>query len=203
MCPLFCGRTAVLLFHDGHLVYQMFGTGKLVDDKEAVADVEADVAAVVGIEEEVAHGAFPATVEVDTDKLAIGIEHRAAGVAACGVVGGNEGHGHLATEVGIAAIVLGLIELLELGFYHIVVDIGVLLVHDASEGAIGGVVDSILGAEALYMAVGHTQGKVGIGEEIAVGILHHHTTHIGAHEAVDLALVDIVGLLLVGGIGIR
>ena len=50
------------------------------------------------------------------------------------------------------------------------------------------------------MAVGHTKGKVGIGEEVGVGVLLHHAADIGAHETVDFTLVNIVGYLHVGRI---
>ncbi len=43
-------------------------------DEQQVSDVERDVAAELGIEGEVAHGAFPYAVEVDAYQLAVGIE---------------------------------------------------------------------------------------------------------------------------------
>ena len=180
----------------------MLGTGKLVDDEKAVADVEADVAAVVGVEEEVTHSAFPAAVEVNADKLAVGIENGTAAIAASGVVGGYEGDRHLALGVGITTIVVVVVELFEARLDNVVVDVGVLLLHDAFKGAVRRVVDGILGTEALHMAIRHTEGEVGVGEEITVGELLHHAADIGTHEAVDLAPVDVVVGLLVGGVGI-
>ena len=190
------------LLHDGHLVDEVCGTGEFVDDEEAVADVEADVAAVVGVEEEVAHGAFPAAVEVDAYELSVGIEHRAAAVAAGGVVGGNEAHGHLTIGVGVAAVVAVVVKLLELGLHHVVVDVGVLFLHDALEGAVGFVIDGVLGLEALHMAVGHTEGEIGIGEEVAVGVLLHHAADVGAHETVDLAAGEVVGDFVVAVVAV-
>ena len=65
--------TAFFSFHNRHLINQMPCTGKLVDDEEHVADVDRDVAADVGVVNEVAHRAFPATVEVETEKLAFSV----------------------------------------------------------------------------------------------------------------------------------
>ncbi len=67
-------RKAVLkppffLFHNGHLVYQVPRTSKFVDDEKHVSDVNRDVAADGGVVDEVAHRAFPAAVEVETQKL--------------------------------------------------------------------------------------------------------------------------------------
>ena len=72
----------------------MFGAGELVDDEEAVADVEADVATVVGVEEQVAHRAFPAAVEIQANQSAVGIKDRTSAVAASGMVGGDEADRH-------------------------------------------------------------------------------------------------------------
>ena len=65
-------------------------------------------------------------------------------------------------------------------------------VTDAVEGGVGGVVHSILGAEALHVAVSHTEGEVGIGEEVTVGILLHHASHISTHQTADFAFVGVV-----------
>ena len=63
----------------------MAGASVLVDEKEHKADVETDVAADVGIELQVAHCAFPNAVEIQADKVAVGIECGAARIAACGM----------------------------------------------------------------------------------------------------------------------
>ena len=59
------------LFFNGKFVYQVGGTGILVYNEQAVADVEGYVSAVVGVEQEVAHGAFPTTVEVEAYQFAV------------------------------------------------------------------------------------------------------------------------------------
>ena len=81
-------------------------TGKLVDDEEHVADVDADIAADVGVVDEVAHRAFPATVEVEAKELTFGIQYRATRVTTRGVDAGGEGHMHGAVFVGVTTIVL-------------------------------------------------------------------------------------------------
>ena len=58
----------------GHFFQQPLCMANLFYDEQQVPDVQRDVAAELGIEGEVAHGAFPNTVEVDTYQFAVGIE---------------------------------------------------------------------------------------------------------------------------------
>ena len=90
---------------DGHLVDEVTGTADPVDDKEGVADVEADVAAEIRIKLNVAHGALPHSVEVDADQTALAVNDRTAGVASGSVVGGNEAdrHGSVAAPAPVVA----------------------------------------------------------------------------------------------------
>ena len=107
------GYTAFFhLFYNCHFIYQMPCTCELVDNEEHIADVDADIATDVGVVDEVAHRAFPAAVKVEAEELAFGIQNRAARVAACGVHTGGESHVHGAVLVGIATVVLVVIELL-------------------------------------------------------------------------------------------
>jgi len=50
-----------------HFVKQITGASQFVDDKKCVSDIEYNVAAAVGVEYQVAHGPFPATVEIDSN----------------------------------------------------------------------------------------------------------------------------------------
>ena len=52
----------------------MPSTSELVDDEKHIADVDANVAADVGVVNEVTHCAFPAAVEVEAEELAFGIQ---------------------------------------------------------------------------------------------------------------------------------
>ena len=69
---------SLALFHDSHLFNQVPSTSKLVDDEEYITDIDADVAANVGIVDEVAHRAFPAAVEVKAEKLPLSVQNWAA-----------------------------------------------------------------------------------------------------------------------------
>ena len=66
------------LFYNCHFIYQVPSTGKLVDNEEHIADVDADIATDVGVVDEVAHRAFPAAVEVEAKELSVGVQNRAA-----------------------------------------------------------------------------------------------------------------------------
>ena len=48
-------------------------SSELVDDEEHITNVDADITANVGVVDEVAHRAFPATVEVEAEELAFGV----------------------------------------------------------------------------------------------------------------------------------
>lgn len=54
------------LSHQRNFLNEMFGTGKFIDDKQHITDIDGDVTALVGVVLDVAHGAFPATIEVQT-----------------------------------------------------------------------------------------------------------------------------------------
>lgn len=76
-----CGNTALLyttLFHEYHLVQQVICSGEFVYREQDVADVERDVAAIVRIEDDIAHSSFPDTVEIQTYQVAVLVYHRAA-----------------------------------------------------------------------------------------------------------------------------
>jgi hypothetical protein len=58
----------------------------LVHDEQQVPDVQGDVPADFGVEGNVGHRSFPYAVEVDADEVAVGVDDRASGVAAGGMV---------------------------------------------------------------------------------------------------------------------
>lgn len=67
-----------LIFGEHHFIYKVSGTGDLVDNEQDVADIEADIPAIVGVEYYVAHRPFPDTVEIYAHKVALGIDYRAS-----------------------------------------------------------------------------------------------------------------------------
>ena len=64
----------LFLFHYRHLINQVPCSSEFVDDEKHIANVDADVAADVGVVDKVAHRAFPAAVEVEAEELAFGIQ---------------------------------------------------------------------------------------------------------------------------------
>ena len=70
---------------------------------------------------------------------------------------------HGAVLVGITPIVFLVVQFLRARLHHIVVDVGVLFLHDAFECGEMAVGLTILGLEAFHLAVGDTQREVGIG----------------------------------------
>lgn len=65
------------LFREDHFLQQVVGTGKLVDCEQDVADVKRNVAAIVRVEDDVAHRAFPDAVEIQAYQVAVLVYHRA------------------------------------------------------------------------------------------------------------------------------
>lgn len=59
----------------------MVCAGKLVNSKQDITDVKRDVAAVVRVEDDVAHRAFPYAVEIQTDQVAVLVDYRASRIA--------------------------------------------------------------------------------------------------------------------------
>ena len=66
------------LLGEDHFLQQVVGTGKLVDCEQDVADVERNVAAIVWVEDDVAHRAFPHAVEIQAYQVAVLVYHRAS-----------------------------------------------------------------------------------------------------------------------------
>ena len=85
-----------MLFCKCHFVKKVVGFADLVDGEEDIADVEGNVAADLRIEDDVTHCAFPYAVEVEAYQVSVGIDDRTSGIAACGVVGGDEAYRNLA-----------------------------------------------------------------------------------------------------------
>ena len=75
MRPTAC---AIMLFCKCHFVKKVVGFADLVDGEEDIADVEGNVAADLRIKDDVTHCAFPNAVEIDSDEVAFGIDHRAS-----------------------------------------------------------------------------------------------------------------------------
>lgn len=59
----------------------MVCTGELVNGKQDITNVKRDVAAVVWVEDDVAHRAFPYAVEIQTDQVAVLVDYRASRIA--------------------------------------------------------------------------------------------------------------------------
>lgn len=65
-----------LLLHKHHFLQQMVCAGEFVNGKQDITDVERDVAAIVRVEDDVAHRAFPYAVEIQTDQVAVLVDYR-------------------------------------------------------------------------------------------------------------------------------
>ena len=80
----------------------------LVHHEEHEADIDADAACQLLVEEDVAREAVPVAVEGESDEFTLTVEHGRAAVAAGDVVVGEEAELHLAGAlVGVGSEVLG------------------------------------------------------------------------------------------------
>lgn len=70
-----------LLLHEHHFLQQVACAGEFVNSKQDITDIERDVAAVVRVEDDVAHSAFPYAVEIQTDQVAVLVDYRASRIA--------------------------------------------------------------------------------------------------------------------------
>lgn len=55
------------LLHNFHLIQQITCSGKFVDYKKCIANIDGNISTLVGVEHNIAHCSFPATVEVYTN----------------------------------------------------------------------------------------------------------------------------------------
>ena len=74
---ILCVFFGVILLHEHHLIQQVICAGEFVDGEQDIADVQGDVAAIVRVEDDVAHGSFPDTVEIQTYQVTVLVYHRA------------------------------------------------------------------------------------------------------------------------------
>ena len=169
--------------HDAQFVDEVRGTGILLDDEERVADVHAGGALRRGAEGDVARQAFVVAVEGGADELAAGVEHGAAGVAAGVVRVHDEAHGHPSVLEGIASEVLRLPELLQAVGHHELPVRRVFLLHHAVQRRLVVVHRSVGRFVGGHLAVGQSQGGVGVGiDGLSVGLAQ-------VHHALDPRLV--------------
>ena len=59
----------------------MVCAGEFVNGKQDITDVERDVAAIIRVEDDVAHRTFPYAVEIQTDQVAVLVDYRASRIA--------------------------------------------------------------------------------------------------------------------------
>src|SRR5688572_24125137 len=72
----------------------MAGPGKLINDKQDIADVDHDIPADRGIIIDIAHGSFPYPVEVQADQVSISIQGGAARITTRGMIGAYKTNRH-------------------------------------------------------------------------------------------------------------
>jgi len=120
---------SLFLLQNLHFIHQMFGSCQLVNHKQCIADVERDVTTDFGIVNHIAHGAFPYTVEVHTNQVAFGIEHRRTGVTATGMVGSDESYRH-GTVHFPTTVILRSIEVSQALRNVVVIDFRIILLDD-------------------------------------------------------------------------
>ena len=108
------------LLQDFHFVQKMASSCQLVNHEQSKADVERNVTTDFRVVKHIAHGTFPYTVEVHTNQVAFGIEHRRTGVTTTGMVGGNESYRYRTVHFPLT-IILGCMQVAKLLRYVIVV----------------------------------------------------------------------------------
>ena len=66
------------LSYNIHLIKHIACTSKLIDQKRQVTHIKRYIAALFGVEYNVAHRVFPAAVEIDAYQVVFGIAYRAS-----------------------------------------------------------------------------------------------------------------------------
>ena len=138
----------------------MAGAAELVHEEEDVAAVHADAALEVWLEHHVAGHRLPVAVEGQSDELAVGVEDRAAGVAAGDVVGGEETAREVAVGHSVLSVVSLDIELLEFLSNDELIVVRILFLDYAGEGRIVLVHDTVSRGVALHGTIGQTHCRV-------------------------------------------
>ena len=166
-----------------------------VDDEQQVTHIQRDVAADARIEGDIAHGTFPDAVEIDADQVAVGIQHGTAGIAAGGVVRREEAHRLVVPAAFCIDIPQGLGDI-------VIEDVGIVLLDDAFQGRNRPVIYRIHRLVARHLAVGHTQGEVGVRIEglfLLKGHLALHIASVGRPERLVRLADDRLDLVMKPG----
>ena len=183
--PLAAARLGGLALNDVQFVDYVAAAGELVDDEEHVAYVYGDAALQLRLEGYVARHRLPVAVEGEAYEAAVAVEHRRARIAARDVEVGEEAGVDAAVGVGIAAVVLGAVELLELVLDGELLGVpGILLRQHALQRGEVVVRDGVGGVVGEHLTVGEAYGEVGIRVPRPLG-LH-------AHQARDVEAVPLV-----------
>ena len=61
------------LFYNRHFINQPFSPCHFINNKQAVAYIQRNIAALVGVVHQIAHGTFPTSVEINSNQLSISI----------------------------------------------------------------------------------------------------------------------------------
>lgn len=87
-----------------HLLQQITGAGKLINDEKGISYIQAYVSAHVGIVRNVARHSFPCPVGIEPYQLSLNIYYRAAGITSGRMIVSNETYRHLPAP-GIRSVV--------------------------------------------------------------------------------------------------
>lgn len=175
-----------------HLVEQIPSISDPVDDEKHVPDIDDDVATFGRIEFVVAHRTFPRTVEVDADQLSPAVYHRATRVTSRGVVGGHKADRYRTVDTP-TTVIFGLVQVAQSLRNVVVIDLGVVFLHNAVDGRDRLVIDPIQRMITFYGSIRNTQREVGIGIEDMIGLHLHLPFHVETVERVDLPVDGFVG----------
>ena len=133
-----------MLPDDVHFLQQIASSAKLVHQEQNVADVHTDATLQVRLEHDVAGHALPVAVEGKADQLTVRIEDRTAGIASGDVIVGEEAARQVAVRHRILAVILRLIEFLQLGRDLELVVVRILFLDHAVDSGIMPVKESVL-----------------------------------------------------------
>ena len=175
-----------------HFVEQVTCIPDAVDNKKHVSDIDNNVATFGRIEFVITHRTLPCTVEVDADQLSPSVYHRTSRVTSSGVVGGHKADWYRTVDTP-TTVIFGLVQITQSLWNVVVIDIGVIFLHNAVNGRDRLIIDPIQRMITFYGTIRNAQREVGIGIEDMIGLHFHLPFHVEAIERIDLSVEGFVG----------
>ena len=146
----------------------------------------------MGVEIYVAHSAFPLSVEVESDKVSVGVDGRRSRITTCSVVGGGKGYGYFALRIDVSSEVAFMVKVEQFFRYIKLIIVRYIFLYNPIESGLVFIFNSIGRLRAAYLPIRYSQSEIGVGKKDLVFVGGHLQSHIAFLQIVETILYLLV-----------